>query len=135
MNEAKNKARAIIERAEADAREIVEDMQDEVKNLEQVYKEFEKYRDNLISELKNLSNDTLERIEKLKKQVKYEGVDTLLKKSKDLARAQKENHPEQRPSRAETSPEPEVQDSQPSEPERNNQEDKSSFFDQIGSNG
>jgi len=72
MNEAKNRARAIIEKAEADAREIIDGMQDEVKGSEQVYKEFEKYRDNLVSELKNLSNDTLERVEKLQKQTKYQ---------------------------------------------------------------
>jgi len=64
MNEAKNKARNIIEESENKSKEILAEMEDKLKALADNYKKLETNRDNVISELKRLATETLERIER-----------------------------------------------------------------------
>ncbi len=65
MSETKSKARAMIEKTEMETRDVIEGMHDEVKLLEQSFRTIENYRDNLMVDLKTLSSDLSEKIEKL----------------------------------------------------------------------
>lgn len=64
ISEAKSKAKDTIEESEIRARQIVEDMEDRLKTLVENYKKLETSREDLISELKHLANDTLDRVER-----------------------------------------------------------------------
>jgi cell division initiation protein len=65
LNEAKSKARAAIEDSEMRARQIQDSMEVELKALSMEYRGLENLRDIIISELQNISNDTLLRVGKL----------------------------------------------------------------------
>jgi cell division initiation protein len=65
LNEAKSKARASIEEADAKARNILDDMESDIKALKIEYTGLENLRDNILAELRNLANDTLQRVEKI----------------------------------------------------------------------
>ncbi|HEY8935439.1 MAG TPA: DivIVA domain-containing protein [Cyclobacteriaceae bacterium] len=64
LNESKTKAKYIIEESDQRAKEILADMEDRFKILVDNYKKLEATRDDLISELKRLATDTLERVDK-----------------------------------------------------------------------
>jgi cell division initiation protein len=66
VNEAKAKAKNSIEEAEAIARQMLEEMEDRLKELVQTYRNFESHRDNLLSDMKRLANDTMDRVERAK---------------------------------------------------------------------
>jgi len=86
MSETKSKARALIEKAEMETKDVIVGMHDEVKLLEQSFRTIENYRDNLMVELKNLSNDLLEKIEKLNTQKKYYKIEEIKQQGKQVAR-------------------------------------------------
>ena len=65
LNEAKSKARAYIEEADVRARQILDKMEVDVQSLTMEYKGLENLRDLIIAELRNLSNDTLQKVEKI----------------------------------------------------------------------
>lgn len=67
LNEAKTKAKDTIEESEVTAKELVEEMEDRLKELVEDYKKLEQHRDNLLSDLKRISNETLERTDRAKK--------------------------------------------------------------------
>jgi cell division initiation protein len=62
--EAKTKAKSIIDDAEVKARQILDEMEEDVKHLEDSFKYLDNHRDNLITDLRNLANDTLEKVER-----------------------------------------------------------------------
>ena len=62
MNEAKSRARSIIEEAENRSRIIIDDMEDEIRQLEQVYRGMDANKASLMSELKLLAEDILNKI-------------------------------------------------------------------------
>lgn len=66
MNEAKSKAKDTIEESETRAREIVAEMEDRVKMLIENYKKLESSREDLVSDLKRMGTDLLERVERSK---------------------------------------------------------------------
>ncbi|MEQ9305494.1 MAG: DivIVA domain-containing protein [Marinoscillum sp.] len=68
MSEAKSKAKNIIEKSEMEARQMIEEMQDAIKDMEQNYKALENHRDNMISELKNFSEDILDKLNRTVRQ-------------------------------------------------------------------
>ncbi|MCZ6520013.1 MAG: DivIVA domain-containing protein [Bacteroidetes bacterium] len=127
MNETKSKARAMIERAEMETRDVIEGMHDEVKLLEQSFRTIENYRDNLMVELKNLSSDLSEKIEKLNAQKKYYKIEEIKQQGKQVARMT-EDFIQPLKKKITTVNKPESKTDSGDEP---NQEDKS-FFDQIG---
>ena len=127
MNETKSKARAMIERAEMETRDVIEGMHDEVKLLEQSFRTIENYRDNLMVELKNLSSDLSEKIEKLNAQKKYYKIEEIKQQGKQVARMT-EDFVQPVEKKITTVNKPESKTDSGDEP---NQEDKS-FFDQIG---
>ncbi len=86
MNESKSRARAMIEKAEMEARHIIEELQEAVKNIEQNHRDIENYRQNAIFELKNLSIDLIEKVERISKKKENVKFDDYVKRVKELAR-------------------------------------------------
>lgn len=70
MNDAKIKARDMIERAELHAKAAIDDMEERVRHLAQVYRSLENLRDDLISDIRTMANDTLEKTDRVKSQIK-----------------------------------------------------------------
>lgn len=66
LNEAKSKAKDTIEESEVRAKEIVAEMEDRVRLLVDNYKKLESAREDLLSDLKRLANDMLDRVERSK---------------------------------------------------------------------
>jgi cell division initiation protein len=67
VNEAKRKASMLLQDAENEAKYIKEEIINELKNQERDFKAMEKYRDNLIVQLKSLVNNTNETVERFEK--------------------------------------------------------------------
>jgi len=68
ISEAKGKAKDAMEEADAKAKEILADMEDRLKLMVENYKRLETSRDDLISDLKRIASDTLDRVERAKAQ-------------------------------------------------------------------
>jgi len=66
LNEAKAKAKDTLEEAESIAKHMLEEMEDRLKELTQTYRDFEAHRDNLLSDMKRLANDAIDRVERAK---------------------------------------------------------------------
>ncbi len=66
LNEAKVKARNTIEEAEAKSKQTLVEMEDRLKAMVENYKKLESTRDELLLELKRISQDTIERVERIK---------------------------------------------------------------------
>lgn len=85
INESRTKAKSMVENAEHKCRQIVESMEDEVKSLEQTYKMLENYRENLISDLRNIANNTLEKVERADAQKDRFSIQDQMTKAKEVA--------------------------------------------------
>ena len=81
LSDSKNQAKDVIEEAEMKAKMVIEEMESEVKHLQQSYKLMENHFDNLLNDLKNLANGTLERVEKGKSLQSKHGVESIVKKA------------------------------------------------------
>ncbi len=66
LNEAKVKAKDTIELAEVTSKQMLEEMEDRLKALVQQYKGLETYRDNLLSDLKRMAGETIDRVERMR---------------------------------------------------------------------
>ena len=66
LNEAKVKARNTIEEAEMKSKQTLVEMEDRLKAMVENYKKLESTRDELLLELKRISQDTIERVERIK---------------------------------------------------------------------
>jgi len=66
LNEAKTKAKNTIEEAEMLSRQMLDEMEERLKMLGQHYKTLELHRDNLLSDLKRLAGETIDRVERAK---------------------------------------------------------------------
>jgi len=85
LNESKAKSKSLMEEAESRSRKSIEDMERRVQEIYQVYREIEKHKDSLISDLKHMANDSLERIQKLDGKIKSFDLEEHMKKiSKEL---------------------------------------------------
>jgi cell division initiation protein len=82
LNEAKTKAKDTIEESEVTAKELVEEMEDRLKELVEDYKKLEQHRESLLSDLKRISQDTLERVERARKNTDDFNPDQYLSKAK-----------------------------------------------------
>lgn len=85
VQDAQNKSKKIIEEAEKTRNQIVEEMLDGLKDLRNDYKRLESMKEDLLQELKNLTSDTLEKVERFKSVQKFD-VDSHLSKARDYAR-------------------------------------------------
>ena len=81
LSDAKKQARDMIEDAEMRSKMILEQMETEVKNLQQAYKLMANNYDNLLNDLKNLSNDALQRVEKGREAQNHHHVDSIVEKA------------------------------------------------------
>lgn len=75
LNEAKVKARNTIEEAEMKSKQTLVEMEDRLKSMVENYKKLENTRDELLLELKRISQDTIERVERIKNSQKNFDVD------------------------------------------------------------
>lgn len=90
MSEAKSRAKSIIEDAESRARMIIDDMEDEIRQLEQVYRSLDANKNSLMSDLKLLANDILD---KLNRHGDFPNdIKPHMKKAKELAREVNESN-------------------------------------------
>jgi cell division initiation protein len=64
MSEAKSKAKDTIEESEMRAKQIVADMEDRVKALIEQYKKLETAREDMVSELKRLASEVMDKVER-----------------------------------------------------------------------
>lgn len=71
MNEAKSKAKNTMEEAELKARQTIDEMEDRIKALAQTYKKLENYRHDLLSDIKGISQDALDKVERIRSQTKH----------------------------------------------------------------
>lgn len=89
MSEAKSRARSIIEEAENRSSIIIDDMEDEIRQLEQVFRSMDANKTSLISELKLLAEDILNKVGR--HQDFPSDIKPHLKKAKDLGREINDN--------------------------------------------
>lgn len=66
LSEAKTKAKNTIEEAEMISRQMLDEMEERLRTLGQQYKTLELHRDNLLSDLKRLAGETIDRVERAK---------------------------------------------------------------------
>jgi cell division initiation protein len=66
LSEAKTKARNAIEEAEMISRQMIDEMEERLKSMIEQYKTLELHRDNLLSDLKRLAGETMDRAERAK---------------------------------------------------------------------
>lgn len=86
LNNARSRAKEIIDSAEDKADSIVDAMEDRVRQLEQNYRMLENYRENLLSDLVVLANNTLERVEQAESKIKKHDVEGLVHRSQKAAK-------------------------------------------------
>jgi cell division initiation protein len=139
LNEAKSKAKATLDESEMASKELVEEMEERLKELVEDYKKLEQHRDNLLSDLKRISNDTLDRADRAQKVNNDFNPDQYLSRAKRELKKIIFPNSEPTPSLApvkieapkeETKPAPVVQESRPIEvPVTSNS--TRSFFDDI----
>lgn len=93
MSEAKSRARSIIEEAENRSSIIIDDMEDEIRQLEQVFRSMNANKDSLMSELKLLAEDILNKLQR--HQDFPSDIKPHLKKAKELGREINDNSDKQ----------------------------------------
>ena len=136
LNDAKNKARDTIEEAEMLARQILDEMEDNLKNIVQSYKSLENFRDDLLADIKGLSTDALERVERFKTQKQSINVDEYLMESRREVKKVREKllpgkgGKTDLPPNNETPPMP-VRKDEPKNRQVENTAEEKSFFDEI----
>lgn len=70
MNEAKTKARNVMEESESRSKNTLIEMEERLKTLVESYKKLESTRDDLLQDLKRISQDNIERVERIKNSTK-----------------------------------------------------------------
>lgn len=86
LNEAKTKARNTIEESDTRAKEILAEMEDRLKALVENYKTMEASRDDLLTNIKHLATDALERVERSRANIKEFDPDKHLASAKREAK-------------------------------------------------
>jgi cell division initiation protein len=75
LNEAKVKARNTMEEAEQKSKQTLVEMEDSLRAMVESYKKLESTRDELLLDLKRISQDTIERVERIRNSEKSFDVD------------------------------------------------------------
>jgi cell division initiation protein len=70
INEAKTRAKDTIEESEVRAKQIIADMEDRLKGLIDQYKKLESAREDMISELRRLASEVMDKVERSKTSIK-----------------------------------------------------------------
>jgi len=68
LNEAKSKAKNMIEEAEGVSRRAIDEMERQIHELYKLYRDIEKRKESLVSEVTHAANNSLEKMSKLDKQ-------------------------------------------------------------------
>lgn len=89
LNDAQTKARDTIEEADMHARQAVEEMEDQLKSLGQAYKTLENYKEDLISNIRMLSKEALEKADRMAAQAKYFDIDEQIQQAKSISSSYK----------------------------------------------
>lgn len=109
LNDAKSKAKDMIEEAEIKSKNTIDEMEDQIRSMAQVYRLLENVKDDLISDIKSFANDALQKVDRVKSQikkfdveaellrVKREAVDKAAKTSVKLQNSYKAISPEKAP--------------------------------------
>ncbi len=88
MNEAKSKAKDMIENAEMKSRNAIDEMEDRVKSLANLYKQLENVKEDLLSDIKSFANEAIDKANRAKDQIKKVNIDEeLMKVKRDIAPA------------------------------------------------
>jgi cell division initiation protein len=149
LNEAKSKAKDTIDESEMRAKQVIADMEDRLKAMIDNYKKLESSREDLISELKRLGTDLLERVERAKNSGKdFDPDKHLYAVKREAKRIVFPNQDYERNVKPETlKVEPKQEPAKPEEPKATHQEERvlepaeveaqprktqKSFFDEIG---
>jgi cell division initiation protein len=67
LNEARNKAKNLIENAESKRKHVLDEMISKVRSLENLFNQMVDLKEKVVGQVKNYSNDLVDRIEKLEK--------------------------------------------------------------------
>jgi cell division initiation protein len=142
LNDARAKSRELQDRADDRAEKILQAMERRVKEMEQNYRMLESYRDNLLSDLLVLANNTLERVEQAENKIRKHDLSGLVSAAEQAVRDR--NRPEETSPAYESSSQPqaaaarfeeeEAEDPQEARMETEEQpenKNNSSFFDTI----
>ena len=109
MNEAKSKAKNTLEEAESIAKQMLEEMEDRLKELVQTYRNFESHRDNLLSDIRRLAGEAIDRVESAKtKSRDFDPDQHLSLAKKQIKKIVYPNNDVDRPAKKEIVPEPVV---------------------------
>ncbi len=85
LSDAKKIAKDTIEEAESHSRSVVEDMEENIKNLMQIFRTLENYRDDVISDIKNVAQEAMDKSVRAEKQRKQFDLDDELFRAKELS--------------------------------------------------
>jgi len=85
INDADMLSKSMVSKAEKEARDLLNRMLDDVKVLEQNFNMITNIKENLISELKNLSNDALDRVKKFSKRNDDMNIKKYIKQAREVA--------------------------------------------------
>lgn len=84
LNDAKSKAKDMIEEAEMKSRNTVDDMEDRIRSMAQIYKTLENIKADLLSDIKSFATDSIEKVERVKSQMKkYDVEEELMRIKRD----------------------------------------------------
>lgn len=133
LNEAKTKAKNTIEESEMRAKQIIADMEDRLKGIIDQYKKLEATREDMISELKRLASEVLEKVERSRNHARDFDPDHHLSVVRHEAKKIAFPNLDYEKSRKEDSqqkPEAVLQENQ--SPVESPKKTQKSFFDEIG---
>lgn len=136
LNDARARARDMQDRADEKAEKILQAMEKRVKEMEHNYRLLESYRDNLLSDLLVLANNTLERVEQAENKIKKHDISGLVSEAEQAVRDRRlqensTNRQEAAPSRAYSNNEQAEPSFEVEQPDSKERKEGSSFFDTI----
>lgn len=85
LNDAETKSKDKMEEADIQSRHAVEEMEQQLKALGQTYRMLENYRDDLLSNIKMLSQDGLDKVERASNQIKSFDLEEQIMKAKSIS--------------------------------------------------
>lgn len=148
LMDAQNRAKAIVDDANNKAQTILEEMEDELKEVSEGFKQLENHRDNVVEELKNLSNGLLDKVRKIEDRMQHVDIESHLKRARKAVKkiqnadayeleeikaqpiALKETEEEAEVPSVRKTAKPEEHEAKESDKKKNGGED-TSFFDEI----
>lgn len=127
INDAQNKARNTIEVADLQARDAINEMEEQLKSLVHSYRTLESYRDDLISGLKVMANEVLEKSNRAISQVNPFNLEDEIKKAKNIVQTYKfkDDSPKKKSNTIQNN------NIEPPEKEQQTSNKENSFFDDI----